>query len=1168
ASDDDGDKLVLDNGLLVDIENDAPVQNTATVLKTVHEDALNNYDPDDVVPVGGDNVIGSTGNETGAEVGNKTTTAAILYEDLIQLVTVGADEPASFALVTGSDATALTGTDVTRLAVAGDNADAERLTSQGDGIYWYVDTAGDFGDEGDILGVTLLDDTATGAKPDDLTADNVDRVIFRIEPIEDDDNTGDAETPETEMFQFVLLDQVDNDDDDDLDTGEGEGDKDRIDIAGAFEASDDDGDKLVLDNGLLVDIENDAPVPDGQASAVTGAVAEDYLDSADSDADDNDDVDDAAGSDANPNDGDDDDGDGFDDNDVDDLSIGNIEGGSNSDGDETGGAAGSLTALFSVGADEPLTTSLTVGNVGSDMPALTSKGDALSYNVVGYDTDADSKDDAWILSATAGGRLVFSLRVNADGSWLYDLDDQLDHDVTLRVRGNDATDLSSLTNGVDTITLKDAEGTTLSSYTYTTGDGLAQLEAALEQNGVDVTFTSTGEIEIRYEGVLEVEGTTDILTLLGLGASDTVYDPDQSTWLLVAGGDSIDAIDFSPILEGTDFDGDKVIGVPAGQFTVAVENDVPIEFFPENGFLFNDGTIGTENNTFALGWDGAVGADEIGAVYFAGSLDGANALDTDGNQIFAITDSGRKAVSYLLYDSDLDGTDDMLVGVTNVVDATTNFVPTNDYTAITAPDWLAFIVELDADTDSYSVEYFDVLATGAEFRDINFADAKGGNENLAGVGANDDNNEIDFLISGNDSVNTSDFSVGVGAGQSIGDLIEVAPDVFEPESVRFDFVTELTWSGPPDKYFYYDTVLTASAFRQVIEDVNSSDPTTSFKIEILSNDDVGPGEELDDTPTATLYGDPNDVALVMEYVVILDDADNIQRVYYNGTWGTDDFEINIPGFDEPVLVSHTLVMDLGNDANLFGGDGKSLITEDIMQKDWEYAVVGQDFTSVQITALNVDEEPDFSKFKLGIFSVSLTNPLQPIEMQFDVVGVDEDGDTIDSLFYLNWIPDSGDNFIGTELGNDPLNGNANANIIAGLDGNDVINGLAGNDTIYGGLGADTLTGGADADSFVFMSLNELPDAITDFEADSLDTLVFYASGFSPLVAGTLDASSFVSGTNVDAISAADANDFFLYDTDSGNLFFDADGAGGDDAVLVASITVASGIFDEDDFLII
>ena len=71
---------------------------------------------------------------------------------------------------------------------------------------------------------------------------------------------------------------------------------------------------------------------------------------------------------------------------------------------------------MTAGSDEPLLTSLSLAN--STLPTLFSKGEAVTYSLTGT-TDT--------LTATAGGRTVFTLKVNADGSWTFDLDDQLDH---------------------------------------------------------------------------------------------------------------------------------------------------------------------------------------------------------------------------------------------------------------------------------------------------------------------------------------------------------------------------------------------------------------------------------------------------------------------------------------------------------------------------------------------------------------------------------------------------------------------------------------------------------------------------------------------------------------------------------------------------------------------
>lgn len=52
--------------------------------------------------------------------------------------------------------------------------------------------------------------------------------------------------------------------------------------------------------------------------------------------------------------------------------------------------------------------------------------------------------------------------------------------------------------------------------------------------------------------------------------------------------------------------------------------------------------------------------------------------------------------------------------------------------------------------------------------------------------------------------------------------------------------------------------------------------------------------------------------------------------------------------------------------------------------------------------------------------------------------------------------------------------------IAGTAGRDRLNGSAGDDVITGGAGADTLTGGAGADTFVYQSMRDAADLITDF----------------------------------------------------------------------------------------
>jgi Ca2+-binding RTX toxin-like protein len=125
------------------------------------------------------------------------------------------------------------------------------------------------------------------------------------------------------------------------------------------------------------------------------------------------------------------------------------------------------------------------------------------------------------------------------------------------------------------------------------------------------------------------------------------------------------------------------------------------------------------------------------------------------------------------------------------------------------------------------------------------------------------------------------------------------------------------------------------------------------------------------------------------------------------------------------------------------------------------------------------------------------------------------------------------NLTGNELGNS-LFGNAGVNI---LDGK---------------AGADTLVGFGGADQFRFSSAlgSGNVDRIVDFVSGSdriqLDHAVFTALGL-----GALPAGAFVTGT-----AATDANDRIIYNTATGQLFYDADGSIAGPALLFATLSGA------------
>ncbi|MCC6658624.1 MAG: calcium-binding protein, partial [Rhodocyclaceae bacterium] len=127
-------------------------------------------------------------------------------------------------------------------------------------------------------------------------------------------------------------------------------------------------------------------------------------------------------------------------------------------------------------------------------------------------------------------------------------------------------------------------------------------------------------------------------------------------------------------------------------------------------------------------------------------------------------------------------------------------------------------------------------------------------------------------------------------------------------------------------------------------------------------------------------------------------------------------------------------------------------------------------------------------------------------------------------------------------------------------GGQTVDAGGGADTIRGGTGADTLTGGAGADTFVFNTALGTSDTLTDYTA-GFDLLYLENGIFTALTStGTLAAGNFVSGGGA---TAADANDFILYDTTTGNLYYDADGNGAGAAVQFAHLNGTPALANTD-----
>src|ERR1051325_7904287 len=180
------------------------------------------------------------------------------------------------------------------------------------------------------------------------------------------------------------------------------------------------------------------------------------------------------------------------------------------------------------------------------------------------------------------------------------------------------------------------------------------------------------------------------------------------------------------------------------------------------------------------------------------------------------------------------------------------------------------------------------------------------------------------------------------------------------------------------------------------------------------------------------------------------------------------------------------------------------------------------------------------------------------------------------LFGDNSASTSGDdlgNLIRGTNGADLSNGFGGNDTIAAGEGNDSVLGGAGNDTIYGdggkdwiegGAGNDFLDGSGDQDSIVFREFGAAnADTVSGFASDwdniQLDAAAFTAIGTS----GRFAANDVRFYAAPGATGGHDADDRIIYNTTTGQLFYDADGNGPGAAQLIATLDGARPLIATD-----
>nr|WP_106221207.1 enhanced entry virulence factor RtxA [Legionella pneumophila] len=774
-----------------------------------------------------------------------------------------------------------------------------------------------------------------------------------------------------------------------------------INLGSVIRATDSDGDTVVAAaDGLVITVDDDTPV--ASATKLTGVVDEDGL-------------------------------------------AGGIAGGTGDVAGQAVAASGNVAALFQSGADAPLSYSLNSSTSG--LPALSSGGVALTYAVSGN-----------TLTASAGSTQVFTFTLNANGNYTFTLLAKLDHpagadenDIAINlgsvIRATDS-DGDTVVAAADGLVITVDDDTPVASATKLTGvvdeDGLAGgiaggtgdvagqavaasgNVAALFQSGADAPLSyslnsSTSGLPALSSGGVALTYAVSGNTLTASAGSTQVFTftlnaNGNYTFTLLAkldhpaGADENDiAINLGSVIRATDSDGDTVVAAADG-LVITVDDDTPVAFTPEEGFVTNQaGIVRTFDLDFDANIDNNVGADQLGTIAFSGITNGQLVTGTvDGVPNQTLT-SGGSAIHYY-------------VSGNNVVEGWINGGPGDVGSSIVFRTTLQPDMNYNASNDTYKFELFQpiststnvsitnfngVNATSREFIYLENASAPGEDILFSGYIRNDNGTFTDA------TVNTSTQGIGVN-NQNMNDR----------ENLRLDFVRNASTNGTTSNMTYeYDDHYTVNNFSFKIVQVTGSPPAGSIEVWVRAyNAD-------DDDPTNNTVSAANNLA---HQDALRDDPQvALTQILVNGVPVTPT-AVNASG---GYLISG---LNLNDTITLRSANGYDRV-------EIENARSGAH--GVSNSSLNGET------FDIGLFSYDTikTTPSE-ININMGLSLTDSDGDKITSSIEINLSPSVfkvGENVDDTSISNVPHRVGGDTGVIDGSAGADILIGDVGGVEIVG-----------------------------------------------------------------------------------------------------------------------
>jgi hypothetical protein len=563
----------------------------------------------------------------------------------------------------------------------------------------------------------------------------------------------------------------------------------------------------------------------------------------------------------------------------------------------------------------------------------------------------------------------------------------------------------------------------LSDKSASDGDGIGKgAQIVLNQSG----NTITGSVGLTNYFTITIDPLTGVVTftqLANIWHANTGSDDDTSTLSLLA------ANLLQVVQTVTDADGDKdTAGVDIGQGVFQIEDDGPKYISPDTLHLENKGVIGTSDQVIA-NLNFVAGTDGVNNVVFnvagvpVGVTSGATVIATDGDG-HQLKVNGE--LLYLYYGGA--GGDDTTILVAKTLTGT-----------------VGFTIDIDPVSGTYTFNPEAAISNGTEVSATDLTGVGGGNvpfKLLIDIGGT--TQDVAMTTKSGASVNTDHDDIGISQGQT-----------FESgESIRFDLVNGLKLDGgTPEGYSYDGTHNATTRWKETVLLTGNSSQNADFVVSAIVADSDN-----------TFFGDAAGESLINLAT---------SNIHIYDKLGSLIDPLNYGGLGISVI-------DIGNSIEIDGiKDGMSyeIVTDNAHQ-----------FNAVQVDAL-----PTTDTFSLSFFAYGENSAGTSADLSYNVVGTDGDGDpangTIDVSLYPDATSSSGTSFAGT-ASNDTFLGTQGVDSISGLGGDDrlagnagidTINGGAGNDTIIGGSGNDNLTGGTNSDTFVYETLVDGKDSISDFD---------------------------------------------------------------------------------------